>query len=174
MLFSLRQIQSEIPEVLKAFILNGSKYAGAYTLYFAVINNPNLYLEMEFLGYIQAIEGMYSNFYKDEKFLKNADFNKIKEQLYQAIPAELSSNFVERLKSSIKDANKFSLKEKIEKVLSEYPDNFLDKTFGQSDKREEFIKTVVKIRNAYSHGSDREFIDYADLPEHSERLNFLH
>ena len=156
------------------------------------MNNSDLYLETKFLSYIQGIEGMYARYYAKKKGKEIIDslideklFKTIKDNLYNTLENDLTLKAIEedevakrlfdRLKLNIKNSNTFALREKINRIICEYPDEFLNQIFGESEKREEFIRKVVRTRDVLSHGGNRSDKNYdrKGLLAHFERLKFI-
>lgn len=120
---------------------------------------PVRYIKDSFLALAQAVEGFHRIHHKGEYCDKDI-FQKISEELEKVFSSELAKyeideSYHESLLKKIEYWNEYSLKERLEDLLSDKDFyNCIPDTFFTSDKdREDFAKQVRDTRGALTHPS---------------------
>jgi hypothetical protein len=59
MVFTLRDVADAWPDALRRFLEMARGLGSVTDLYFAVVNSPELYIEVQFLNFAQALESFH-------------------------------------------------------------------------------------------------------------------
>jgi hypothetical protein len=117
MLMPLESLRHMLPQMLNAWFDKAERLRDVYNLFFSTFYNESMYLESVFLNLIQALE-TYSRATMDAKYVTPEEYQKIAAALNAAIPAETPSSLKQSLKSRIKYGNEYSLRKRVDGILS--------------------------------------------------------
>jgi ApeA N-terminal domain 1/Apea-like HEPN len=141
MLFTLKSIADRFEELLRNWIRKADLLDSVYILYFSTLFNPHLYLEVQFLNLVHAIESYHSRTMRDYD-LPEKEFEKRKKIIIDSVPNDYK-DYVESKLSS----NRPNLAKRLGEVFgkcTEVISNFVKDTGSVIDK-------VVKTRNYLIH-----------------------
>jgi len=119
-----------------------------FNLYFGLLYNPHLYLPLQFLSLIQALEFYHKKVYKGV-YISNEAYQEIYNTLIQVIPPETDKQLKKRLREYLEHGNEFSLRKRLQDILKEL--DWL--MFLLFEKKKDFINEAVKLRNHFTHPS---------------------
>lgn len=119
----------------------------AVQLSLSVLRSKALWPHVEFLSLIQALEG-YHRCTSTSTLMNKADFQKVKDALYAALPASLSKAEKDTLKSRISFGNEVSLKTRMTDLVGRIGHDLAAIILGEEGK---FPRSWIDTRNFYSH-----------------------
>lgn len=166
-LFSFKDVKDQFSELLSLWEQNSKDLESIIDLYLRLTYIPKRHINDFFLSLAQAIEAFHSlahsGGYIDKKIYKKI-VRKALEEAVNSIPDSIpQENGEEDLdlgeykrilkEEKLPHLNSFSLRERLEEIISEYrsclPDNFFASLEDQSD----FLKKIRKTRNYLTHSS---------------------
>jgi hypothetical protein len=103
-------------------------------------------LNQQFLSVILALESLHERTY-NSKYVSEHEYKMIYKNLTNAIPAEVTKDFKEKIKNTLSFINEFSLRDRLRDILNEYKSIHLELT----QNMERFIDKVIKTRNYLIH-----------------------
>ncbi len=145
-LFTVKDIEPNFKKCFITWIKKAEMLKSVYDLYFAILYNPNMYIEHQFLTLIQAIEAYHRRIFNG-KYLTEEKFSSILKQLHQCIPDQIPQNFKEKIKNSLHYLNEFSLRKRLKELLKDCK-KIIELPIKNQDK---FISDVVSTRNYLIH-----------------------
>lgn len=86
----------------------------------SVFSSNNLWLHVEFISLMQALEGLHRASLPG-KYLSDGDYLEIVKVLNAAIPSSFDDNFRESLKSRIRYGNEYSLRKRLKEMVDPLP-----------------------------------------------------
>lgn len=113
----------------------------------SVLASERLWLHVEFLSLIQALEGFHRGLF-DGNYMTDEEYDSVKKALGDAIPPEVSSDHKDALRSRIRYGNQFSLRKRLDEVAALLPE-FLRLMILGGDG--EVPRRWVDTRNYYTH-----------------------
>lgn len=146
MLFTFKDISDRFESFLRNWFKKADLLEPVYSLYFATLYNPRLYLEYRFLSLIQAIESYHRCIYGG-KYLSNEEYKSVYNALVNAIPKGIGNDLKDRLKVYLRYGNEFSLRKRLKEIFDKYQE-ILD---GFIENKKCFIEKVVDTRNYLTH-----------------------
>lgn len=118
-------------------------------LYLGNFYNKNNYLNYQFLGLIQCVEGYHRSKHKNKGYVSKSKYDlRILPQLISAIPANLDDDFKASLKSKASYGYEYSLRRRIKELLESLPADICAKFIRNNG---EFIGKLVDTRNYLVH-----------------------
>ncbi len=81
----------------------------------SVLASPKLWLHVEFLSLMQALEGFHRGLF-DGNYMDEAAYDSVKKTLGDAIPTELASDHKDALRSRIRYGNQISLRKRLDSL----------------------------------------------------------
>jgi hypothetical protein len=146
MLFSLPEAKPSISEVMRSWLARQDVLRPVFNLYFGVLYHPNMYLDVRFLAYAQAIE-TYDFRRREATDLPPEEH----EHRLEAVLAPAPDEYRGWLEQQLKNSNTLSLRRRVRDVLAECP-TVRDKIIGAtSNERKVFINRFIDSRNYYTH-----------------------
>ena len=121
-------------------------HAIALDSYFASRSNSPLPLTTRFLNLCQSMEALHGKMFPGERTMPKQEFNPIKTKIFKLLPAD----FPVSIKSKIGDANRPSLRDRLESLLAPFED-----WFGGAERSKDLAKQVADTRNYLTHLQDR-------------------
>jgi hypothetical protein len=113
----------------------------------SVMASEDVWLHMEFLSLIQALEGLHRSLYGGQ-YMDDDQYKEVKHALNNAIPQTVAPDHKDALKSKIKYGNQISLR----KRLDELSDNLsLINRFFIFGERKATPQQWISTRNYYTH-----------------------
>ena len=170
-LFSFKDVRDQFTELLSLWEQNSKELESIIDLYLRLTYIPKRHINDFFLSLAQAIEAFHSLAHSgrhiDKKIYKKV-VRKTLEEAVDSIPDSipLENNEEESLdlrgykkilkEEKLSDLNRFSLRERLEEIISEYraclPDNF----FASPEEQSDFLKKIRKTRNYLTHLSSEQ------------------
>lgn len=146
MLFSYRTASDMFIQSVMNWFEKKDILKPVYDLYFASVYNSRVYLDYQFLTYIQALESFHRRMF-DGDYIEDEQYKKVFEDLIKHIPEKLSRSHRDSLKSRIKYGNEFSLRKRLDELFKKHSRlKFL--ILRDSSK---FINKVIDTRNYLTH-----------------------
>jgi len=146
LLFLYPQISDRIDYYLSNWIRNYKKLDDSFKLYFGVLREPSLYIDLQFLCLIYALETYHRNIHGGH-FRSESQYHPIKRIITNAIPSDLETDFKDSLKSKIRYGYEYSLRKRLRDILEQHEDIFQE-LIGN---KKQFINDVVFTRNYLTH-----------------------
>jgi hypothetical protein len=148
MLFPFSRVEGNLQTILTNWINKADVLAPVYNLFFATQFNHQLYLEVSFLHYVQALETYHRQQFGG-KFQEDKEYKK---GLYQLFKDVIPDNIDEDFKSSLltgalKYAHQYSLRKRLKELFTEIGVGF----FSESERVNSFIDDVSNTRNYLTH-----------------------
>ncbi|MCB9451510.1 MAG: hypothetical protein H6672_08725 [Anaerolineaceae bacterium] len=150
MLFTFEDISNDFEKYLKTWFAKSTVLKEVTELYFSVLFEPLMYMQVQFLLLVQALEA-YHRLVHNGEYLSHSDFKMVKKILLDAIPNISNSEFVESLRSRIAFANEYSLKTRLRLILDEVLEPCAEQVNLLIDNRDIFVKTLRDTRNHLTH-----------------------
>ncbi len=189
-LFSFKDVKDQFNEILSLWEQNSKELESIIDLYLRLTYIPKRHINDFFLSLAQAIEAFHSlahsGRYIDKKVYRKV-VRKTLEEAVSSIPDSISlENGEESLdlreykrilkEEKLSHLNSFSLRERLEEIISEYHACLPDGFFASPEEQSDFLKKIRKTRNYLTHLSS-ENDDYVasgqDLLVLSRRLRVL-
>ena len=169
-LFGFNDVKEQFDELLSLWEQNSKELELIIDLYLRLTYIPKRHINDFFLSLIQAMEAFhslaYAGIYIDKTIHRNVVQTKLKEAIKaipDSIPTEngkgsLDLREYKRIlrEEKLSHLNSYSLRERLEEIISEYqpclPDNF----FASLEEQDDFLKRIRKTRNYLTHLSSEE------------------
>jgi hypothetical protein len=149
MVFTFADIAPQWPEPLRRLVAARDHLSSTMELYFAVVNSPGLYVEVQFLNLAQAIESLHRG--KGSKgLLVEERFLEVRAKIEEALKAPelgLSKGPREILCQRMKYWNEVSLRSRVKDILSDLRPT-AHQVVGATSA---FANRVVDTRNYLTH-----------------------
>ena len=127
----------------------------------SVLASERLWLHVEFLSLMQALEGfhrgLYEGLYMDEK-----QYETVKKALGDALPAELASDHKVALRSRIRYGNQVSLRKRLNSLADLIPEQIRRTVLGNNGK---IPGSWIDTRNYYTHWDEELISNVLDSQE---------
>jgi hypothetical protein len=119
--FTFRKVEVRWQEYITNWFQKASNLRPVYELFFATLYNPNLYLEGQFLNYVQALEAYHRRCGRfGGKYQSDEDYKTLYEKFVAVIPQDLCNDFKLSLKKGkLKYANEYSLRKRLKDLFME-------------------------------------------------------
>lgn len=189
-LFKFKEVKEQFEKILSLWEKNSKELQSIIDIYLRLTYIPKRHINDFFLSLAQAIEAFHSlahaGRYIDKKVYKKV-VRKSLEQAVDSIPDSISVENGEGIlnlkeykkilkEEKLSHLNSYSLRERLEEIITEYgaclPDNF----FVSSEEQNEFLKKIRKTRNYLTHLSsekDEYVASGQDLVVLSRKLKIL-
>ncbi len=165
-------IKKEVGKLLSNWYLKSDELKTPFQLYFGVLLQTDMPLEFRYLALLQAIES-YQRLKKFNKYMSDQTYEPIKSELIKAILDTVTSDHRAALKDRIKYGNEYSLRKRLNMILSSIPKDLKKKITNNDSK---FVDKVVTTRNYLTHRDDSDTMNVLDtkgILHASERLKLL-
>lgn len=169
-LFSFRDVKEQFDELLSLWERNSKELESIIDLYLRLTYIPKRHINDFFLSLAQAMEAFHSlahdGRYLDKKVYKTVVRKRLEEAV-NSIPDSISlesgegSLDLREYKRILKEEklshlNNYSLRERLEEIISEYSSCLPDNFFASLEEQNEFLKKIRKTRNYLTHLSSEE------------------
>jgi len=171
-LFPYPLIQKDFGKHLSNWYLKSGELKTSFQLYFGVLLQTDMPLEFRYLALIQAIES-YQRLKKPNRYMSPRAYEPIKSRLIKAISDTVTSDHRAALKARIKYGYEYSLRKRLNIILTLIPKS-LQKKITNNDPK--FVDKVVTTRNYLTHRDDSDKINVLDtkgILHASESLKLL-
>jgi len=125
--------------ILKNWFANAELLEPVYAGYFAVMNDPQMYLHQKFLSLVNAIESYHRRRFGNYE-LPEGDHEKRKQAIVSAAPAEFQKWLTKKLRYS----NELTLRVRLEQLVQKF-------SFLEFKNKDWFINKVLNTRNYLTH-----------------------
>lgn len=166
------RMQAEIGTIFSNWFALYERIAMPCQLALSVLYSEGLWLHVEFLSLIQALEGFHRAV-MDGTYLSKDDYEPVRKSLCQAIPAAVKSDHRDALKSKIKYGYEFSLRKRLEAVVGRLGMDIRERILGPGGS---VPRTWVDTRNYYTHWDETErasVLDGAGMHRAGVRMKHL-
>ena len=168
-LFCFKDVKEQFDELLNLWERNSKDLEPIIDLYLRLMYVPRRHINDFFLSLAQAIEAFHSLAHDGSHLDKQVYKSVIRKTLEKAVdsipdfvPSDNEQDSVDLRKykmilkkEKLSHLNSYSLRERLEEIISEYrsclPDNF----FASSDEQNDFLKKIRKTRNYLTHLSSK-------------------
>jgi hypothetical protein len=151
MMYTYRNIEGNIDKFLNKWVEKSKILAPINNIFFSIRNNPNIFLEMQFINITQALE-TYHRRTKGGKYLEDEEFNRIYNILVDAIPTGVDQAFKNSLITGrLKYANEYSMRKRFQLIIFELYDNYLANIFPNRRELATYIDKICDTRNYLTH-----------------------
>ena len=147
-LFTLPEAVPHVSDVMKRWFARQQVFKPVLSLYFAMTYHPDMFLDIRFLAFTQALE-TYDFRRRDPYELSPEKHERRLEQILNTVPEQWRSWLETKLLSS----NYRTLGKRVRDVLAECPTVSAKIVGENSRKRSRFIKRLTDSRNYYTHYS---------------------
>lgn len=169
-LFSFRDVKEQFEELLSLWERNSKELELIIDLYLRLTYIPKRHINDFFLSLAQAMEAFHSlahdGRYLNKKVYKTVVRKRLEEAV-NSIPDSISLESEEgsldlrEYKRILKEEklshlNNYSLRERLEEIISEYSSCLPDNFFASLEEQNEFLKKIRKTRNYLTHLSSEE------------------
>lgn len=171
-LFPFPLIKKDFGKLLSNWYLKSKELKTPFQLYFGILLQTDMPLEFRYLALLQALES-YQRLKKINKYMSDRTYEPIKSELIKAIPDTVTPDHSAALKARIKYGNEYSLRKRLNIILSSLPKNLEMKITNNDSK---FVDKVVTTRNYLTHRDDSDKMNVLDtkgILHASERLKLL-
>lgn len=117
----------------------------------SVLVSENLWLNVEFLSLMQALEGFHRS-QLDGLYMPSEDYQAVKSALVEAIPSNLSKNHKDSLRSRIRYGNEISLAKRLNDLADILSSPIRQLIFGGNDT---VPREWIDTRNYYTHWDEQ-------------------
>ncbi len=140
--FTFNQIESYLPNMLRAWLENTPLLEMIWDLYFSTLYFSNIFLENKFLNIVSSVEA----FHRRTSSI-NASENEEHENRLKSIMASAPMEYSSWLKQKLKYSNEPTLRKRLKELISQCPEEiqYLSESYG------DFIGDVVTNRNYLTH-----------------------
>ena len=113
----------------------------------SVMASDDLWLHMEFLSLVQALEGFHRSLH-DGKYMEDTAYKAVRNELQNAIPESVSADHRAALKSRVRYGNQYSLRKRLGELEASLTEEIRRHVFGPTKS---ILTTWVDTRNYYTH-----------------------
>lgn len=136
----------------------------------SIIASKNLWLHIEFISLIQALEGLHRALYNG-KYMEDGAYEVVRDKLQNAIPSNVSKDHRTSLKSRVRYGNQYSLRKRLGELGEHLSEEIRRHIFGPTKS---VPATWVDTRNYYTHWDEElkySILDNQDMHYANIRLN---
>lgn len=148
MLFTFEDISGQFETYLQNWFDKAELLKPVYDIFFGTLYKPSMYLEVQFLSLIQAVESYHRRRFGG-KYLSDDDYKEVCDTLVNAIPDSVEGGLKDSLKSRIGYGNEFSLRTRLRRLFDS--DGYREILSEFAENRNAFIGEVVDTRNYLTH-----------------------
>ena len=170
--FTFPSVRKELRSILATWFQKAEKLSTLYGLHFGVQVNDATPGEFRFLALIQAIESFHRVAGRD-KYVSDAKYKPTKDAIIAAIPAGISSDHRDALKSRIRFGNEYSLRKRLTLTMKRLPAKLRD---AITCNNANFVAEVVATRNYLTHRDESQkqnVLDFKGMFNASESLRLV-
>ena len=153
MLFTFRDISGQFETYLQNWFDKAELLKPVYDLFFGTLYKPSMYLEVQFLSLIQAVESYHRRRFGG-KYLSDEDYKEVCDTLVNAIPDRAEGGFKDSLKNRIQYGNEFSLRTRLRRLFDS--DEYREILSEFAENKNAFIGEMVDTRNYLTHHEGKE------------------
>lgn len=150
MLFTTDDIMEEFEECLRRWFSRAEILKPIYELYFGALYSSSMYLQHQFLSFVEALE-TYHRRTTLGKYVDENQFAAVYKSLVGAIPEDLHEDFKRSSKDRLRYLNEHSLRKRLSDLLILCDAELKPFQF----QRDIFIEDVVSTRNFLIHNDPR-------------------
>ena len=130
---------------------NYDKMSPAYSLFFAGVYKPDLYVEFQFLALAQAVESFH-RITQGGTFVDDKEYDEFAKAIRAAMPVGTSSDLKQSFEEKIKYGNEVTLRRRIRELINGLPKEL--RPFFPDNERE-MVLAIVRLRNDLTHPDDK-------------------
>lgn len=150
MLFPFSEIKDHVDTYLKNWYSKMDCFEPVFNMYFAVLYQPDLYLDHKFLTYVIALETYHRIVTKNAPKFCKEEYNRLVEGMLASIPQE-HEKYQKHFRSRLQFGNEPTLREKLRYLVDKMPK--VSETFicHNDSGCKEFVHVVTETRNGLVH-----------------------
>ena len=137
----------ELSHVINRWYEVSTKVYAPSQLARSVLSSETLWLHVEFLSIMHALEGFHRALY-DGNYMTKEEYEAPRKTLGDAIPSSLLPDHKAALKSRIKYGYQYSLRKRLDKLANSLPEKIRKKILG---KEGDISQSWIDTRNYYTH-----------------------
>lgn len=138
----------------------------------SILGSESLWLHVEFLSLMQALEGFHRALY-DGNYMQESEYAEVKSALTSAIPTNVKSDHKDALKSRIRYGNQISLRKRLNELTGNLSPQLQAHIFGTDNG---VPRSWIDTRNYYTHWDDdllSNVLDTQSMYYANERMKHL-
>lgn len=170
-LVPLPQIRARLPEMFENWFAKRDLLASVYELFLGALFNPKTYPDFQFLSLAQALETYHRRTNPDARYLPEREYAEVRyPEVVSSLPSSLTGPLREKLKSTLKYANEWSLRKRLKELVGAVP------ITGIAGDDPAFVERVVDTRNYLTHYTEeleRKALRGSELMETVEEMRRL-
>lgn len=144
--FSLNNLGDRVGGVFSKWFESIPEMQIVYSVFFSTLFNEMSYVDVTFQSFVHALEGFHRKT-RDGRYLSESEYEAVRVGLDSAIPRDVQAGLKEKLKSSIKYGNEYSLRKRLKELLG----SLQEETLKSIKLNNSFVSDVVDTRNYYAH-----------------------
>lgn len=149
---------SDLGKVVSTWFDIFEKVRSPSRLALSILGSDNLWLHVEFLSLMQALEGLHRAI-DDDRYMTDVGYEAVKTALSNAIPPDVSEDHRRALLSRIRYGNEYSLMKRLDMLGKSLSDRIRVKILGGIS---DVPRSWVDTRNYYTHWDDELLSDVLD------------
>ena len=146
-LFAVRELLNANDRAIENWFNQYETLSPAINLFFAVTGERQMFVNVQFLLAIQALE-VFHRRTTPGTLMPKGEFKKLRQRLVEAIPTDIAPDMIEKLKGAYNFANEPSLMQRLQAILALVNEDFGEVVPGFADR---FARKVVDTRNYNTH-----------------------
>lgn len=153
-LFDISHIENRFNDSIKSWIDQYSRYQIVYDLFFSLEYASHTFPEQRFQHYIQALEGYQRIRNTKSKYVEKSQYRTwVRETAIPniSIPSTFPKEFADKIETSLKMANDYNLKERLQFILNRRQQAFTEWLLSDLVNRDKFLASLIATRNHYAH-----------------------
>lgn len=163
---------AELGDVLRAWCSIYESFATPIQLAFSIFASEDLWMHVEFLSLMQALEGFHRAIGKGV-YVSDEKFEPIRQALLDAIPDGIGRDHRQSIESRIRYANEISLSKRLNELAARLAPHVRQRVLGRDGK---VPRSWVDTRNYYTHWDEStrdNVLDGIDMHRASARLRLM-
>lgn len=148
--FAFMRVRDRFESLLDAWFALEAKCGEAIELLFSTLKEEDAASQpYEFLSRVQATEGILRPLMGGE-YVSGAEFNRVRDALVSAIPADTDSSLRQALKDRLRFANEWSLRRRLKEGLTGLTKD-IQSMILDTERIGDFVGSTVEGRNFWTH-----------------------
>ena len=151
-------MQADLGDVFARWYDRYETIASPSQLALSVFSSEGLWLHVEFLSLMQALEGFHRAT-MDGRYMDDAEYKAVAGTLAQSIPTHVGPDHREALKARLKWGNEVSLRKRLDALVERLDLSLRQRLLGRNGT---FPRSWIHTRNYYTHWDDEAREDAMD------------
>lgn len=175
-LFRYSDVEDNLEKYLNTWFDKREELKPLFDLYFGLVYNSNIYLHLQLLTLTQALEAYHRRMYGGQ-YVSEEEYQAISKSMKEAIPGNVENDFRQKLKTSLKYQNEYSLIKRLKLILKEVLSPYSEIVEGLVGNVDQFSSQVKDTRNYLTHYSqeleDESITNYQNQIQLTQKLKIL-